>query len=338
MVNLNEEHKKFEVEKTNKILDEIDFTNENLQSIEKEVKKIGKQIASKEDSHGSKIIQQEALKDVVMTVKEYDSTYIGDINMASDIYHAQKLGMKLRQLEVELRNGAVAFDSGSFLDSLGNIKLSKTSMNPKELIGGVFRKMNEETFFRPIAQGTGHISFESSFKFITLLPVVKPTRMVLEKGIYLASAGNFEFKTTKNLNPGYMLMSNKGIFQTEVNGQGILALELPVHKSELQEHKVTPDNPYRVNGDYVIMWGGNLKRSVTTMGKFIGSVTAGTGLLEEYSGTGTVWTAKTLGYYKNLSNDLHNTGLGGDRTEDLENNTDRGKRKNTFWQNLFIKK
>lgn len=334
---MSDEQKEFETMKTTEILNRIDDVTESVDKVNKSLNNIHRTIIENEkDVHGYKYIQQEGIKDAIMRVKEYDSTFIGDISLATDIYNAQKLGMKLRQLEIELRGGGVAFESGQFLDSIGDIKMSRISLNPKELVGGVIRRMNEETFFRPVANGTGKVTLESSFKFITLLPIIQPTRMVLEKGIYLASIGNFEFKTTKNLNASYMLFSNKGIFQTEVRGQGVLALELPIHKSELLEHKITPDNPYRVNGDYVLMWAGNLKRSVTPMGKLFGSMINGTGLVEEYSGTGTVWTAPTLGYYKNIAKDMQNTGLGSERTEDMEH-TEKGKRNTSFWQRFFVR-
>lgn len=337
-MSMSDELRDFETEKTNAILNEIDNTSKEINKVGKAVVNMHKTLLETNSTkHGFKEIQKESLKNATMIVKEYDSTYIGDISLATDIYHAQKIGMKLRQLEIQLRGGAVAFESGQFLDSIGDIKLGKMSLNPKELIGGVFRKMNEETFFRPTAMGTGTVNLESSFKFITLLPVPEPTRMVLEKGIYLASIGDFEFKTTKNLNASYMLFSKKSIFQTEVTGKGIVALELPVHQSELQKHDITPDSPYRVNGDYVLFWTGNLKRKVIPMGKLFGSMMSGTGLVEEYSGTGTVWTASTLGYYKNIAKDLENTGFGGGRTEDLEDNSDKGKRATSFLQKLFIK-
>lgn len=335
---MSDEQMEFETLKTNEILDGMLDINKSVSDLNKSVNNVHKSIlADKKDNHGFKIIDTKSIQDATMRVKEYDSTYIGDISLSTDIYNAQKLGMKLRQLEIDLRGGSVAFESGQFLDSSGKIKINRLSVSPREIIGGAIRTMNDETFFRPVATGLGKVTLESSFKFITLLEIKEPTRMVLEKGIYLASTGNFEFKTTKNLNVGYMLFSDKGVFQTSVLGQGILALELPVHFSELVEHVVTPDNPYRVNGDYVLMWAGNLQRSVTAMGKIFGSMMNGTGLVEEYSGSGKVWTAPTLGYYKNLAKDLQNTGLGGERTEDIEDGSQKGKRQKTWWQKFLIK-
>lgn len=311
-----------------------------IQGLRKDIKVVGGKIdgyVNKEGGQGFAITEQKGTNDAIMRVKEYNSSYVGDLNLATDVYHAQQLGMKLRQLEVMLKGGTVAFDSGQFLESTGNVTLGKMSLNPMEMIRGAIRKMNDETFFRPTLSGEGIVTLDSSFKFITLFPVEERSRVVLEKGIYLASIGDFEFKTTKNFNPGYLLFSDKGMFQTDVRGVGVLALELPVHKSELVEREVTPESPLMVNGNYVLMWSGNLKRSVKTAGNVFGSLASGTGLVEEYTGTGKVWIAPTLGYFKSIAKDMQGDNLEGERTEEIRGNQ-KGKMNTSWWQNIFTRK
>lgn len=294
-------------------------------------------LTKKDAEQGYIVTEQKGTQDAVMRVKEYTSSFVGDLGLATDIYHAQQLGMKLRQLEVQLKGGTVAFDSGQFLESTGNLELGKVSMNPMELVRGAIRKMNDETFFRPTISGSGVVTLDSSFKFITLFPVSERSRIVLEKGIYLASIGDFEFKTTKNLNPGYLLFSDKGMFQTDVRGLGVLALELPVHRSELIERDVTPDNPLMVNGNYVLIWSGNLKRTVKPAGSIFGSLASGTGIVEEYSGTGKVWIAPTLGYFRSLAKDMEGDNLGGGRHEDIRG-SQRGKMSTSWWSKIFTRR
>lgn len=287
--------------------------------------------------HGSREIQRISLNDARMTILEYDSTFVGDINLATQIYHAQKMGMKLRQLKVDLKGGTVAFDSGQFLASSGNIEQGKTPLNPFEMVRGVMRKMNDETFFRPSLTGNGTVYLDSSLKFLTLLPVKTPTKVVMEKGIYLASIGRFEFKVTKNLNPGYMLLSEKSIFQTDARGEGVIALELPVHMDEIEVIDVTPDKPLMVNGNYVLLWSGSLKREVTMSGGVIGSLTSGTGLVEKYSGTGQVWLATTLGYYTQIVGSMQGQGIEKEKRTESIGSSD-GKSEPSFFQKLFLGK
>lgn len=311
-----------------------------LQDIRDGVNDIGVTVSNgfkKGDQQGYTITETKGIRDATMRVKEYNSSFVGDLALATDIYHAQQLGMRLRQLEIMLKGGTVAFDSGQFLESTGDVKMGRVALNPMEMFRGVVRKMNDETFFRPTLTGRGIVTLDASFKFITLFPIEEPSRVVLEKGIYLASIGNFEFKTTKNINPGYLLFSAKSMFQTDVRGVGVLALELPVHISELVEREVTPDNPLMVNGDYVLIWSGNLKRTVKPAGKLFGSLASGTGMVEEYSGTGKVWIAPTLGYYRNLSKELEGEGLGGERNEEVRGNQ-KGKMGTSWWENIFTRK
>lgn len=268
------------------------------------------------------LLTHASLKDVRLAVKEFDSSYVGDIRYATDIYHAQKLGMKLRRLEIELAGGEVVFDGGVFQSSSGNVQFGRIKMNPLELFRGAVRRANDESFFRPSVKGHGKVHLESSFRFIGILPIETPTKVVLDKGLYLASAGLFEFKTTTNLNVSYMMFSRKGMFQTDVRGKGFIALELPVPPSELEMHRVLPNRPFRVDGDYVLYWVGNLSRSVKPSSSVFGSLVNGEGLVEEYAGDGYVVTAPTIGYYKTLT-----TG----KEETLQDTSSLGRPKSKSW-------
>lgn len=309
-------------------------TAEQIVGLRNDIQTIEK---TKEVTHGGRVIQELGINDAKLSVYEYDSTFVGDLSYAPNIYYAQKLGMKLRQLRADLKGGTVSFESGIFSASSGDIQQGKTPLTFGAIAQGVFRKMNDETFFRPTLTGTGSVYFDSSLKFITLLPVTKPTKVVMEKGIYLGSIGKFEFKVTKNFNPGYMMFSDKSVLQTDARGSGILALELPVHKDEIEIIEVTPDEPLLVNGNMVMLWTGSLKREVSTSGGgLVGSVTSGTGLVEKYSGTGQVWLATTLGYYSKISGQMIGKGLQNSKQDVMKN--DDSKNKTSWWSRMFMKK
>lgn len=253
-----------------------------------------------EETKDVRILDQKGVKDAIMVVKEFDTSFVGDITIADKLHHAQQLGLKLRQLEIQLRGGTVVFEGGQFMYSSGDLQQGKIDISPREIFRGTVRKLNGETFFRPTLTGSGTVVLDGSFHFLTLFPVKTPSRIVLEKGIYLASIGNFEFRTTKNLNMGYLVFSDKAVLQTDIRGAGILALELPVPMSTIVEYDVTDGNPFRVDGNYVIMWSGNLKKNVVAASGVLGSLTSGTGLVEEYTGNGKVWVAPMLNYYSLL--------------------------------------
>lgn len=263
------------------------YTNVKKHELEDEVK-------------GFTIVDQVGTKDAIMAIKEYETAFVGDIQMSTAINNAKQLGMRYRQLEIQLRGGSVIFEGGQFMYSTGELEQGKIDISPREVFRGTIRKLSGETFFRPSLSGTGTVVLDGSFNFLHLFPINTKSRIVLEKGIYLASIGEFEFRTTKNMKAGYIFLSDKALLQTDVRGHGVIALELPVPMNTLIEYEVTPTKPFRVDGSYVLMWSGNLKKNVVPAHGILGSLTSGTGLVEEYTGTGKVWVAPMLDYYNLL--------------------------------------
>lgn len=305
-------------------LNELKRINENLEGLRE-----GKKTSAKK-----RVIDSVQIPGARFNAVEYDSSYVGDLSLATDIYHAQQMGMKLRSLVVELNQGRVVMESGMFQSSEGNIKL-KQSFSVKHMVGGVIRKMNEESFFRPEFVGTGTVNLESNFKFIKLLSVPRATRLVLEKGIYLASAGDWKYKTAKNFNAGMVIFTEKSLLQTELEGAGLVALELPVHPSELTKHTVTPDSPFIVSGEYVLYWTGNLRRKVNPAKKLLGNMASGRGIVEEYTGEGYVYTAPTLGYYNQIAGEMRGQHLG--NTNAIGDGSDHGKRESSFLERIGMR-
>lgn len=310
-------------EDTYLLLEEAKKINKNIETYTKRDEKINKK----------RIIDTKQIAGVRFSVMEYDSSYIGDLKMATNIYHAQQLGMRLRSLEVELNQGSVLMESGMFQSSEGNIKL-KQSFSPLEIVSGFIRKTNKESFFRPEFMGVGKVKLESNFKFVQLLHVPNATRLVLEKGIYLASAGDWKYKTAKNFDIGSIFFTEKSLLQTELKGAGLVALELPVHPTELTRHTVTEDSPFIVSGQYVLYWTGDLERTVNPAKKILGNMASGRGIVEEYKGRGYVYTAPTLGFYNNIAEDLE--GENNATNNPIRDDADMGKRDLPFWKRFFF--
>lgn len=292
------------------------------------------QVAEEERDGNRNLIDSVQIKGVRFNVYEYDSSYVGDLRLATPIYHAQKLGMKLRSLEIDLNNGMTTIESGMFQSSEGKVEL-RQSFSPMHILGGIVRKMNKETFFRPEFGGTGTVRLESNFKFVKLIHVPRKNRLVLEKGIYLASAGDWQYKTAKNFNVGMMVFSDKTLLQTELLGNGVVALELPMHPSELIRHEVTKDRPFKVSGEYVLYWTGNLKRKINPARKLLGNLASGRGIIEEYTGDGYVYTAPTIGFYNQLSTGLYGKNTG--TVNPIGEGADMGKQRRSFREKIGLR-
>src|SRR5699024_7294497 len=103
-------------EDTHKILNRV----ENIEDI-----LVAQNGIQEEKKSKRKTVDSMQISGVRFRVVEYDSSYVGDLSVATDIYHAQKMGMKLRSLEVDLNKGAVTMESGMYQSSEGQIQLKQ---------------------------------------------------------------------------------------------------------------------------------------------------------------------------------------------------------------------
>lgn len=296
--------------------------NQKIDGLESLLDEIKTNLGEEQKIDRRKTVITKQIAGVRFRVVEYQSSYVGGLSLATNMYHAQRMGMKLRSLEVDLRDGVVQMESDMFQSSEGEVKLTQ-KMNPIHMAKGIIRKMNKESFFRPEFGGTGTVRLESDFKFVHLMEVEHETRLVLEKGIYLASAGDWDYTTAKNFNVGMMFFSEKSLLQTELRGKGLVALELPVHRTELIKHKVEHDRPFKVSGEHVLYWTGDLERKVHPAKKLLGNLASGRGIVEEYTGEGYVYTAPTLGFYNKLSESMKGKNTG--NTDPIQDDEDLGK-------------
>jgi uncharacterized protein (AIM24 family) len=90
----------------------------------------------------------------------------------------------------------------------------------------------------------------------------------------------------------------EGIFQTSIKGSGIAVLYSPVPISEIEKIELD-DEKLSVDGNFALMRteGINFKTEKSSKSWLATSV-SGEGLLQTFSGTGTVWIAPTQGIYE----------------------------------------
>lgn len=327
--------------------------NEEIYELKNEIRELNKKLdkmltlqerqivnSSKHKESRNKIVDEKKVGGTIFRIREFDSTFMGDIHESPGIYFAQELGGRLRRLEVSLSDTSVAFDGGSFQSSCGQVEFGKLKLSAGDMLKGIIRKQNSESFFQPVVYGNGEVQMRSSLKFLQVIQLKSPTKVVLEKGLYLASSTglpdeDFRFGVNSTLNISSLTFSKKNAFQLSLIGQGLIALELPVHPEELERHRVTPNNPYKVNGDYVLYSVGNIKRTVQKSSTIFGTFATGAGLVEVYEGNGEVITAPTLGYYGAISSELEGKELSTTASERLSD-TDTGKHKKGGLSGLFL--
>lgn len=252
-----------------------------------------------------RLLSQERLQDIVVSIYEKDISFSGsNIPMAQDIYYAQQLGLKLRNISAELNGGQLVFDGNKFRSSSGHLKFSKIRLGLSDMFKGFIRKNNAESFFLPSITGVGTLQLKDTVKYLYMVKCGEPRKFILEQGVYAASAGQFKFGIHADTKIGSVVFSGKNILQTTVEGRGILILELPVPPNELVILKVTPERPVRVNEQEVIYREGNVSRNKKLASGVFGSMATGAGFIEEYTGNGLVVLAPSLNLADIISNDL----------------------------------
>lgn len=103
-------------------------------------------------------------------------------------------------------------------------------------------------------------------------------------------------------NRGTGMIGGQGLFQTEISGSGVVALFSPVPESEIVAYEITPDKPLMVDGNFALIRTKDVKFSLTKSSKsWISTAVSGEGLLQTFTGNGTVWIAPTQKIYEMLS-------------------------------------
>lgn len=240
-----------------------------------------------------------------------------DIEMAMGIYFAYQSGLKIKQLRIKLDNSSVKTEAGCLYFYKGNIKL-KSHIGG---VGGLFKKaisssVIHESAIKPIYEGSGEIYLEPAFKHYIFLELNNES-IIVDKGIFFCCSSNIEVKGFIQKNISSAVLGHEGLFQIELCGNGIVVLESNVPKEEILKYELSNGEELKVDGNFVIARTKGISFSVTKSDKTLfRSAINGEGLLNTFSGEGTVWLAPTQPIYKKMkyriptdNNSMDNTAL-----------------------------
>ena len=225
-----------------------------------------------------------------------------DPRTAQSVYFANKTGLKLKQLRLTLKRSEAIVEAGALHFMKGNIELK----NPTGGVGGLgkamFRKMlTNETAFIPRYQGTGQIYLEPSFGDYFIYHLNNNERLIADKGLFYCAESTLDVGIAMQKNVSSALMGGEGLFQTQIQGNGIAVFELPVPATEVRCIQLQNET-LKVDGNFALMRSGNIEFSVEKSAKGIfGSISSGEGLLQTFRGTGKVWIAPTQSIYRRMS-------------------------------------
>lgn len=228
-------------------------------------------------------------------------------------------GIKLKQVRIILENSAVKLEPNSLSYMKGDIDIKSKSGG---LIGFgkkiITSKLTGETAFKPIYTGNGEIFLEPSFGHFALIEL-EDDEIIVSDNMFYACEEGVEVSAAMQKNISASFLGNEGLYQTRLEGNGIVALKVPVPESEIFKCVLINDT-LKVDGNFAILRTGNIEFSVEKSSKsIVGTMVSGEGLVNVYRGTGEVWLTPTKNVYKDLkigkSTQIGNTQLEHDEEE-----------------------
>ena len=225
-----------------------------------------------------------------------------NIQSAMHLFFAQQSGLRMKQIRIKLNNASIKTEAGALYYYKGNIE-SKSNVGG---VGGLFKKavagsMTNESAIKPTYSGTGEIMLEPSFKHYLIMELIDES-IIVDKGLFYCCSSTIDVRTFAQKNISSALLGGEGIFQIELRGTGIAILECGVPENEIVSYEINKGEELKVDGNFVIARTSGVNFSVTKSDKSLfGSAINGEGLLNTFTGQGTVWLAPTEPMYQRMN-------------------------------------
>ena len=223
--------------------------------------------------------------------------YVNDLSVspssAVTSYFAHKMNVRKRQVLIEINNDEYTVSAGAMQWTLGNVEISSDVKGVGDFLGKAIKgAVTKESTVKPKYRGKGLLMLEPTYRHIFLEDISEwQGGMVLDDGLFLACESSVNQNIVARSNLSSALLGNEGLFNLQLSGNGIVALESYVPRDELIEISLEND-VLKVDGNFAVAWSGTLDFTVEKSTKsLIGSGISGEGLVNVYRGTGKVLLA-----------------------------------------------
>ncbi len=221
--------------------------------------------------------------------------YVKDLSVspynATSQYFMSKMGVRRRQLLCRIEDSSITMQAGALQWMSGNIQVKTDVKGVGDFIGKTFKgAVTKESAIKPVYTGSGIIALEPTYKYLILCDVGSwgTSGVTIEDGMYLASDSNVEIGISRRKNVSSALLGKEGLFNVNLKGNGIAALESNVPEEELIEVELN-NGELKIDGKQAVCWSTSLDFTVERTTKtLIGSAASGEGLLNVYRGTGKI--------------------------------------------------
>ena len=223
-----------------------------------------------------------------------------DAETAFGLNVIRQSGIKLKQIRIILEDSEVKLEPNSLSYMKGDIEVKNKTGG---LIGFgkkiISSKLTGETAFKPTYSGSGEIFLEPSFGHFALIEL-EDDEIIVSDNMFYACEDGIDVNAAMQKNMSSTFLGNEGLYQTRIEGSGIVALKVPVPESEIFKCILINDT-LKVDGNFAILRTGNIEFSVEKSSKsIVGTMVSGEGLVNVYRGTGEVWLTPTKNVYKDL--------------------------------------
>lgn len=228
-----------------------------------------------------------------MSVLEYQKDVSVNAATAQTAFFMSQMGLHKKQLICTLNGGGVVLQAGAMQITTGNVNIATNVQGAgdlfKKMVGA---KVTGETAIKPRYAGTGTVLCEPTYKYIILQDLSDWNgAMTIEDGLFLACDDTVNMKVVARTNLSSAALGGEGLFNTSLQGSGVVALESVVPQEELLVYELDNDC-IKIDGNMAIAWSTSLQFTVESSTKsLIGSAASGEGLVNVYRGTGRILVA-----------------------------------------------
>lgn len=225
--------------------------------------------------------------------------YIKNINPIlnpQNAYFMSKMEVRQRQLLINFdgsnsKENTIVVQAGAMQWMAGSINCNTGIKGAGDFIGKMFKgAVTNESAVKPEYTGDGCMMLEPTYKHIILINVADwgTQGITIEDGMFLACQGTVKQGIESRKSLSSAVAGNEGLFNLNLSGQGIAALESIYPEKDLIEIILNNDE-IKIDGSMAVCWSGSLKFTVERSSKsLMGSAVNGEGLVNVYRGTGKV--------------------------------------------------
>ena len=248
------------------------------------------------------IVDQESFNGATLEIVEIPSlngATTGEQAMA--LHFIKESNASLKMVRAKLNGETLQTEAGAFYYSKGNIQNEVKLGGITGVIGKLAKSsVTNEAAFNPTYTGNGVVVLEPSFGHYALLRLNNEC-IIVDKSMFFCSIGNVKVGASMQKNVSSAALGGEGLFQTKIEGNGVVALSLPAPIEEI-EMFMLDNEQMQVDGNFAILRSGTIDFSVKKATKgIVGTLASGEGFLSTFSGRGQVWIAPTAPVYAKMS-------------------------------------